>query len=250
MNEDPNYAYYRLFHNNTDWQKDLYQNSFTQNYRINVDGGDDVAMYRLSLGYTKADATAKENDFDRLNIRFNTDILLFNNFTTKFDISFVRTSANVRDNGWASSYDDRNISSPNVLGLIQAPFISPYQYFMDPETMTLKQSMDVYAGKDNVTSDATNPFNFASEFGDQALANPYWILLNGQGDNKNFMEQTQFNINVNPQYTIGKYWTISDRFSYMINRNNEKYYILFFIFWWDNMLYSLYQIFNLLLRIL
>ena len=225
LNEDPNYAYYRLFHNNTDWQKDLYQNSFTQNYRINVDGGDDVAMYRLSLGYTKADATAKENDFDRLNIRFNTDILLFNNFTTKFDISFVRTSANVRDNGWASSYDDRNISSPNVLGLIQAPFISPYQYFMDPETMTLQQSMDVYAGKDNVTSDATNPFNFASEFGDQALANPYWILLNGQGDNKNFMEQTQFSINVNPQYTIGKYWTISDRFSYIINRNNEKYYM-------------------------
>lgn len=225
LNEDPNYAYYRLFHNNTDWQKDLYQNSFTQNYRINVDGGDDVAMYRLSLGYTKADATAKENDFDRLNIRFNTDILLFNNFTTKFDISFVRTSANVRDNGWASSYDDRNISSPNVLGLIQAPFISPYQYFMDPETMTLRQSMDVYAGKDNVTSDATNPFNFASEFGDQALANPYWILLNGQGDNKNFMEQTQFSINVNPQYTIGKYWTISDRFSYIINRNNEKYYM-------------------------
>lgn len=225
LNEDPNYAYYRLFHNNTDWQKDLYQNSFTQNYRINVDGGDDVAMYRLSLGYTKADATAKENDFDRLNIRFNTDILLFNNFTTKFDISFVRTSANVRDNGWASSYDDRNISSPNVLGLIQAPFISPYQYFMDPETMTLRQSMDVYAGKDNVTSDATNPFNFASEFGDQALANPYWILLNGQGDNKNFMEQTQFSINVNPQYTIGKYCTISDRFSYIINRNNEKYYM-------------------------
>lgn len=225
LNEDLNYAYYRLFHNNTDWQKDLYQNSFTQNYRINVDGGDDVAMYRLSLGYTKADATAKENDFDRLNIRFNTDILLFNNFTTKFDISFVRTSANVRDNGWASSYDDRNISSPNVLGLIQAPFISPYQYFMDPETMTLRQSMDVYAGKDNVTSDATNPFNFASEFGDQALANPYWILLNGQGNNKNFMEQTQFSINVNPQYTIGKYWTISDRFSYIINRNNEKYYM-------------------------
>ena len=225
LNEDLNYAYYRLFHNNTDWQKDLYQNSFTQNYRINVDGGDDVAMYRLSLGYTKADATAKENDFDRLNIRFNTDILLFNNFTTKFDISFVRTSANVRDNGWASSYDDRNISSPNVLGLIQAPFISPYQYFMDPETMTLRQSMDVYAGKDNVTSDATNPFNFASEFGDQALVNPYWILLNGQGNNKNFMEQTQFSINVNPQYTIGKYWTISDRFSYIINRNNEKYYM-------------------------
>ena len=225
MNEDPNYVYYDLFHNNTDWQKDLYRNSFTQNYRINVDGGDDVAMYRLSLGYTKADATAKENDFNRLNIRFNTDISLFNNLTAKFDISFVRTAANVRDNGWASNYDDRNISSPGVLGLIQAPFTSPYQYFMDPSTMTLRPSEGVYAGKDNSLTDGTNPFNFASEFGDQPLANPYWILLNGQGDNKNYMEQTLFNINFAPQYTIGKHWTISDRFSYMINRNNEKYYM-------------------------
>ncbi len=225
LNEDPNYVYYPLFHNNTDWQKDLYQSSFTQNYKINVEGGDEVAMYNLSLGYTKADATAKENDFDRLNIRFNTDILLFDNFTTKLDISFVRTAANVRDNGWAADYSSSNISSPNVLGLIQAPFISPYAYFMNAETMRLQSSGNVYAGKDNSSTDGTNPFNFASDFGSQALANPYWILVNGQGDNKNYMEQTMFNINVAPQYKIGKYWTLSDRFSYSIIRNNEKYYM-------------------------
>ncbi len=225
LNEDPNYAYYKLYHNNTDWQKELYRTAFTQNYRINVDGGDDVAMYRLSLGYTQSDATAEKNDFSRLNIRFNTDITLFNNLTTTFDIAFVRTAANVFDNGWSSSYDESNISSPNVLGLIQAPFISMYDYYMDPTSLTLTQSDGIYAGKDNSTSNSTNPFNFASSFDDQPLANPYWILQNGEGDNKNYMEQTLFTINVAPEYKIGKHWTLSDRFSYIIDRNNEKYYM-------------------------
>lgn len=224
LNDDPNYAYYKLYHNSTDWQKDLYRSSFTQNYKINVEGGDDVAMYNLSLGYSQADATAEENDFNRLNIRFNTDILMFDNLTARLDLAFSRTAANVRDNGWAQNYDQRNISSPGVLGLIQAPFISPYAYYMDATTMKLQPS-DVLAGKENTTSDPTNPFNFARDFDAQPLANPYWILENGSGNNKNYMEQTFFNINFAPEYTIGKYWKISDHFSYSIDRSNEKYYM-------------------------
>ena len=54
LNEDPNYFYYKLYHNETDWQKDLYHNTFTQNYKVSVDGGDDVALYHLSLGYARA----------------------------------------------------------------------------------------------------------------------------------------------------------------------------------------------------
>ena len=86
-----------------------------------MQGGDDVAMYNLSLGYTNAQATAKNNDFDRLNIRFNTDVNLFQGFTTELDMAYVRNAYNLRDNGWAESYADRNISSPNVLGLAQSP---------------------------------------------------------------------------------------------------------------------------------
>ena len=60
LNEDPTYLYYKQFHNNTDWAKDLYRTAVTQNYRVGVQGGDDVAMYNLSLGYTNAQATAKK----------------------------------------------------------------------------------------------------------------------------------------------------------------------------------------------
>ncbi len=230
LNEDKNYLFYNLYHNNTDWQKDLYKGAFTQNYKVSVEGGDEVAMYNLSLGYTKADATAEQNDFNRLNIRFNTDVSLWRNFTTGLDFSYVRTENNLRDNGWTQDYSTSNISSPNVLGLIQAPVLSPYAHFIkyDPNVttnggLTLGHTTKIFSGKDYAADN--NPFTFAEDFGYDALINPYWILENGEGKNKNNQEQTQFTVNVAPKYQINKYLTISDRFSYILNRTNEKYYL-------------------------
>ena len=227
LNEDPNYFYYPLYHNETDWQKNLYHDTFVQNYKVTVEGGDDVAMYNLSLGYAKSDANAKNNDFNRLNIRFNTDINLFKNFTTAIDIAYARNAYNLRDNGWAEDYSTRNISSPNVLGLIQSPFVSPYAYYVryndETKGLYLTHTDKVYAGKDY--SDSNNPFMFASAYGYDGLVNPYWVLQNGQGDNKNYQEQTQFNLNIAPKYSINRYLTLTDRFSYIMNRNNEKYYL-------------------------
>ncbi len=227
MNEDPSYTYYNLYHNNTDWQKDLYQDAFTQNYRVNVQGGDDIALYGLSLGYTKSDATAKKNNFDRLNIRFNTDINMFEKLFASFDISYARTSSSMRDNGWEADYTTSNISSPNVLGLISSPMISKYNYivYWDEASNMNKifQDPNVYSGK--TYSDSNNPFKFGVNYGTPATANPYWILRNGDGNNKNFQEQTQFTLNFNPRYEINKYWTVGDRFSYVMNSTSEKYYL-------------------------
>ncbi|MBP3774049.1 MAG: SusC/RagA family TonB-linked outer membrane protein [Bacteroidaceae bacterium] len=229
LNEDPNYTFYDLYHNNTDWQKDLYKTSFTQNYKVNVQGGDDVALYGLSLGYTQANATAKKNDFSRLNIRFNTDINLFTNVFASFDIAYSKVSYNLRDNGWASDYSTSNISSPNVLGLISAPMIHKYShviYWDEAANMNrIFPSNNVYSGKNYSASDPLYPFNYGVNYGTEALANPYWILLNGQGDNKNYQDQTQFMLNFNPRYEFHKNWTVGDRFSYAMNRTSEMYYL-------------------------
>ena len=226
MNDDPNYKLYPIYHNETDWQDGMYHTGFSQNYRVSVAGGDDVAMYNLSLGYTQGEAVARTNDFNRLNIRFNSDITMFKGLTTGFDISYVRNAYNLRDNGWAPDYSASNISSPNVLSLIQSPFISPYAHyvFYDPANgLSVGHTDKVYSGKD-YNSD-NNPYRFAEKFGYSGYVNPYWILTNGDGDNKNYLEQTQFAINVAPKYTINRYLTLSDRFSYIMNRYNEKYYL-------------------------
>ena len=64
-------------------------------------------MYHLSLGYAQSDATAKNNDFNRLNIRFNTDVNMFKNFTTGIDFAYARNAYNLRDNGWAEDYTSK-----------------------------------------------------------------------------------------------------------------------------------------------
>ena len=222
LNDNPNYYWYPMYHNNTDWSKDLYRTAFTQNYKVNVQGGDEVAMYNLSLGYTQAQSTAKNNDFNRLNIRFNTDINLLKNITTQLDVAYSRMTYDLRDNGWSESYSESTVSSPNVLGLIQAPFLSKYSYYTG-EDMKLHQS-SVYAGKNY--SDDNYPFGFASKYGNNtALANPYWILKNGDGDNKNNQEMTQFNLNVMPTWTINKHLKLTNRFAYQLNRMSEKYFL-------------------------
>ena len=227
MNEDPSYTYYDMYHNNTDWQKGLYRSAFTQNYRVNVQGGDDIALYGLSLGYTGSDATAKKNDFSRLNVRFNTDIIFSSRIDASCDISYSRVTYNLRDNGWAPDYNRFNISSPNVLGLVDAPMISKTDYFLywDEATKSNKigPNPDVYSGK--TFNDVNNPFRFGVNYGTDATANPYWILRNGDGDNKNFQEQSQFAVNFNPRYQINSFLQLADRFSYIVNRTSEMYYM-------------------------
>lgn len=222
LNSNSSYYWYPMFHNETDWSDGLYRTAATQNYKVNVQGGDDMAMYSLSIGYANSQSTAKKNDFDRLNIRFNTDIKLKENIETQLDLAFSQTSNNMRDNGWAESYASSTISSPNVLGLIQSPFLSKYSYYTG-EDGKLHQST-VYAGK--YVDDANYPFNYAAAYGtNAALANPYWILDAGDGVNKNHQEMTQFNLNIQPKLRINDNLYITNRFAYQLNRINEKYYL-------------------------
>ncbi len=228
LNDNPSNFYYPIYHNNTDWQKDMYQNTFVQNYKISVDGGDEIGMYNLALGYAQADGTLQGTDMDRLNIRFNTDIKIASKLSTELDVAYNQTSYNILDNGWSESYDMQNIGSTNVLGLISSPMLSPYSYYLDENTNRLALSQD-YAGKYASNSASTyiqNPFKFPQELGiNEALRNPFWVVENGKGKNKNYAEMTQININVRPKYQITKQFSISNRFNYQMNRNNEKYFL-------------------------
>ncbi len=231
LNSNPEAFYTPIFSNNTDWQKEMYHTAFTQNYKVSVEGGDDIGMYALSLGYTTGESTLKGNDFSRLNLRFNTDLKVFEKVHAGVDIAYNQTAYQVLDNGWSENYDMQNIGSTNVLGLIQASFLSPYSWYLNEDTGRLSLSHD-YAGKYASTNSDNqhwiqNPFAFSRQLGitTESLRNPYWILENGKGSNKNHAELTQININFSPRYEVTPHLTISDRFNYTLNRNNEKYFL-------------------------
>ena len=246
LDNSPNNYYRNVFSNNTDWQKDLYRTAMNQNFKLSVEGGDDIGMYALSLGYTKSEGTAKGDDMDRLNLRFNTDIKIASKLKTGLDISYNQNSYDVLDQGWSDDYSMQNVGSTNVLGLIMPSFISPYSYYLNEDLMGHVSKADVltlsneYAGKYASTNMysmwngcnwVANPFCFPHAIGakdggiNEALRNPLWIIENGEGDTKNFAQNTQINLNVSPRYEVTKTFTISDRFNYNMNRNSEKYYL-------------------------
>ena len=210
LNDDPNNYYYHTYHNDTDWTDYVYDTAMTQNYNISVQGGDDIGMYNLSVGYVKAESTAENNDFDRMNVRFNTDISILYNLTTKFDISISRTNSKVFDDGAMEDLSAGAITSPTFLSLIKAPIVSPYQYnaIVGGFTSLLCDYDDIYS-------------QLGSGYG---LANPVAILNNANGDNKNKAENTYFNVRVEPTWTINNNLSLTSMFSYTLDRNSQRYH--------------------------
>lgn len=212
LNDDPNYYYYNVYHNNTDWADHVYTEGLTQNYSINVQGGDDVGMYNLSVGYMDSQGTVEETNFNRMNVRFNTDISITDELTTRFDMSISRVNAQKFDNGFAPDLTTSTITSPAALSLIKAPIVSPYQY------------NKFVGGFTNLLSNYDDIFYQIHNDDRYALANPVAIIKNANGENKNKVENTLFNVLLAPKYQFTKELSVSGMVSYMLNRNAQRYY--------------------------
>ncbi|MBO4822811.1 MAG: SusC/RagA family TonB-linked outer membrane protein [Prevotella sp.] len=216
LNDDPNGYYYHMYHNDTDWSDHVYKNALTQNYSINVQGGDNIGMYNLSLGYVDAKYSAKENSFNRMNVRFNTDISILWNLKTKFDISISRTNNFLFDNGMPADFTKGTVVSPIALAMIKSPLVAPYQYN--------EHINNGKGGFSSLLSGADDLFYQLERNHAYDLANPVSIIENAQGDNKNKAENTYFNVRVEPVYQIAKDFNLSAMFSYTLDRNAQRYF--------------------------
>lgn len=217
LNDDPKNYYYMMYHNDTNWQDEVYRTAITQNYNINVQGGDDVGMYNLSVGYVDAENSIKSSGFDRLNVRFNTDISILEQLDAKFDMSFTRANNTLFDDGFASDLGSGTVMSPTNLAMIKSPLLAPYQY------------NKYVGGFTHLLSEYDKLFSPLSQrlYGNDyyyALGNPTSILSNAVGDNKNKVENMLFNVRIAPTYTFNEHLSLTTDFSYTLNRNSQRYY--------------------------
>lgn len=211
LNDSESGYYYKTYHNSTDWKDYVYRTAMTQNYSINVQGGDDVGMYNLSVAYMQANKNIKESSFDRINVRFNTDISLLYNFHTKFDMSFSKTNTNLFDDGIMANLNGGTITSPGFLSLIKSPLLNPYRYNKNIEDFT-----SLLSGADDLFSTLHN--------GNYSLANPVALIEYSKGERKNRNENTLFNVTITPTYEFTPNLKLSSHFSYYLHRNSQAYY--------------------------
>lgn len=210
LNSDPNYYYYNMYHNNTNWMDEVSNEAWTQNYGISIQGGDDIAAYNLSVGYLDSKSTLKKNDMQRFNIRFNTDIVLNQWFTTQFDASYTNVTRNLRDDGLKSDFHLNSIASTSFLGLAKAPFLTPYDFSTDGKQTSFIADADTY---------------LKEVLGEKAsVANPVGILEYGEANNKNHTDCTMINIAIAPKWQPSKNLSVTERFAYTMQSFDEAYF--------------------------
>ncbi|MES2773018.1 MAG: SusC/RagA family TonB-linked outer membrane protein [Bacteroidota bacterium] len=118
MNDDPKNPNYARYHYNTDWQKQVLDNSINQNYFLKVTGGDNIATYGLSVGVVKNQGIIKETDISRYNTRFNAEFNFTKKLTGIANLSFSYNEQNLKDQGIALK------TAPLYLALTKAPFLA------------------------------------------------------------------------------------------------------------------------------
>ncbi len=215
LNADPTYYWYNKYNNNTNWADHVYESALLQNYALNIQGGGDVAGYMLSVGYTKDNSVLKENNFNRLNIRFNTDIKLAKNLTMRFDAAYTNQTRKLLDTGAPRDYNSKSITSTTFLANAKSPMLSPYSF---ANQRINDNHLDI------VDEDYLDEISSLSG-SNYRLANPLAINEYGSAENKNYFDNSYVNIAVTPKYQVNKHLSISEMFSYTSLNTNEKYYV-------------------------
>lgn len=210
LSTDPKYYYYNMYHNNTNWNKEISREAFTQNYGIAVQGGDDIAQYNLSVGFTNAKSTLQNNDMTRFNIRFNTDITLNRWFYTQFDASYSNTTRDLRSDGWEANQNFQALASPSSLANIKSPFLSPYDFATNGTMSSYIADADDYM------------YEVLGSRG--SIANPSAVLFYGDAKNKNHTDCTMINLSVAPTWEPTTNFSVTERFSYSMQSFDESYF--------------------------
>ena len=180
-----NVDYYR-YNQNTDWQDEIFQEAFKQQYSLDVSGGDEVAVYGLSLGFLSKEGVVVGNDYDRFNARINTAINFTKNLRVKTNMSFIYGSKNLSNEGTAS------FVNPIYSALVKTPFTTAH--VMNEQGLSSPRYEDVdYFGMAN-PSVVTNNVNSENSFY-RFMGN---IDLFAQL-NKNLKFTTNFGVNFNKE---------------------------------------------------
>ncbi|MES2279021.1 MAG: SusC/RagA family TonB-linked outer membrane protein [Bacteroidota bacterium] len=154
MNDNVSNPNYYAYHNNTDWQKQIFKNGYNKNVNLRVSGGDDIATYVLALDYGGNKGITNLTDLTKYSTRFNGNLKISKHFTINTSLSFAYNEQNLKDQGLSSK------TNPIFLGLIKSPLLRVQQVNAQGTESPNQSDVDVF-GYSNpaVVSSKSQEFN-------------------------------------------------------------------------------------------
>ncbi|MDN3669521.1 SusC/RagA family TonB-linked outer membrane protein [Echinicola jeungdonensis] len=193
MNETPDTLGYYNYHNNTNWQNQVMNRTYDQNYFIKVSGGDNIAKYALSMGHLKSRTIMEGEQFSRSNMRFNADFQITPKLTAGTNMAFSYAVNDLYQYG--TEVQD---ISPLNLGLVKSPFLAPNIFDENGE-----RSPNLY------DSDSLG------------ISNPRSIIENMQAQNRRF----RFFGAYNAKYQFNDKFSVQSLFGLTIDQNRETFFV-------------------------
>ncbi|HPY27329.1 MAG TPA: SusC/RagA family TonB-linked outer membrane protein [Prolixibacteraceae bacterium] len=192
MNTDPSVPGYYKYQNNTDWQKKVFADNYSSNVGLRIKGGDDVALYALSVGFSQQKGTVKGSDNSRFNFRFNSDINFSQKVTLNSNISFNYIKKNITATNIFSYYD------AVAQARVKAPFLQEF----------IQNDQGV------ASPDLTN-YDFLS------VSNPVSLIENGQNEDMNNLLFASLNFN----WDLARNLTLSNLVGMSVDKQRQSVFI-------------------------
>lgn len=202
--QDPNCAYNYLYNKNTDWQDEIYRSSFTTDHLFRVEGGDAIAKYDISMGYTRDEGVLKGTNSDRYNIQINTNVLVSKQFEIIASVGMAYLTGKYQPQG--ISFE----TNPLFAAYRRSPLLSPYNIDMNGNLLDTYSSY--YFGVNTNT--------------DFIVSNPLSIVnsLNAENHQFDVNGKVQLSYKPNPYFsanaTVGLYYNYNKEETFVPGINN------------------------------
>lgn len=221
---DPGYYAYG---NNTNWQNEIFSNSWFSDYYLRIMGGDQIARYSLSVGYLNNNAIVENTGYNRFNVRFVGTFTLFKWLRLYVSSNLTRTDANMSESARVSQ------TSPILSALHKNPLMIPYDFDSDGNQLLAYSDVDELG--------VSNPSVTVNNFFAENKNYRFLTSIRLEGDISNdFKWNSLFGININsmdeiifmPNHGMELYYnleaynvakTLTDNFLAIYNDNNITY---------------------------
>lgn len=132
----PGYVDYITYNHNTNWQDEVFRNAMMHNARFSIKGGDAIAKYGLSVGYTKNNGIVKETSYDRLNIRLVGAFEIFSWLQMDVATNLTTSNSYLKESGLSE------VTNPIFSALSKSPLLNPYEYDDRGNRLSIIQEVD------------------------------------------------------------------------------------------------------------
>lgn len=195
---DPGYINYG---NNTNWQDEIFSNSFFSDYYLRIMGGDQIARYGLSVGYLNHKGIVNNTGYDRFNVRFVGTFTLFKWLRLYVSSNLTSTNSDLIASARAPQI------SPILSALQKTPMMHPFEFDADNQQLQTYSDVDEFG--------VSNPSVTVNNFFAQNKNYRFLTSVRLEGDiNDHLKWNTLFGINVNAV----------DELIFMPNHGMELYY--------------------------